>query len=130
MLQDRQIDRMILKMQRLRSVYENSLVCEVITPEVVMEKNGATSSVSEGMRWGEDFALATFSFTVKGIDEGKKYYLAADTGAGEHLVCVNGKKVGLLDYIAPADAFEPPARTHRYLYLDGLKNGDTVSLEA
>ena len=130
MLQDRQIDRMILKMQRLRSVYENSLVCEVITPEVVMEKLGATSSVSEGMRWGEDFALATFSFTVKGIDEGKKYYLAADTGAGEHLVCVNGKKVGLLDYIAPADAFEPPARTHRYLYLDGLKNGDTVSLEA
>ena len=130
MLQDRQIDRMILKMQRLRSVYESHLPCEVITPDVVMEKNGVSLPIREGMNWGEDFALATFSFTVKGIDEDKKYYLAADTGAGEHLVCVNGKKVGILDYIAPADAFEPPARTHKYIYLDGLKNGDTVSLEA
>ncbi len=130
MLQDRQIDRMILKMQRLRSVYESHLPCEVITPDVVMEKNGVILPIREGMNWGEDFALATFSFTVKGIDEDKKYYLAADTGAGEHLVCVNGKKVGILDYIAPADAFEPPARTHKYIYLDGLKNGDTVSLEA
>ena len=130
MLQDRQIDRMILKMQRLRSMYESNLVCEVITPEVFMERNGVISPVSEGMEWGEDFALATFSFTVEGIADGEKYYLAADTGAGEHLVCVNGKKVGMLDYIAPADAFEPPARTHRYIYLDGLKNGDVISLEA
>lgn len=130
MLQDRQIDRMILKMQRLRSMYEGSLVCEVITPDVVMEKDGVCTSVSEGMEWGEDFALATFSFTVSGIADGEKYYVTANTGAGEHLVCVNGKKVGMLDYIAPADAFEPPARTHRYLYLDGLKNGDVVSLEA
>ena len=33
----------------------------------------------------------------------------------------------MLDYIT--DAFEPPARTHRYLLLDGLKNGDKVTLE-
>ncbi len=130
MLQDRQIDRMILKMQRLQAMYESHLVSRVIYPEVTMDKDGVKSLATEGMQWGEDFALATFSFTVSGILEGDKYYLFAETGAGEHLVCVNEKKVGILDYIAPADAFEPPSRTHRYLYLDGLKNGDVVCLEA
>lgn len=129
MLQDRQIDRMILKMQRLQSMYEGHLVSRVIHPEVTVEINGVRTPATEGMQWGKDFATATFSFTVQGILEGEKYYLTAQTGAPEHLVCVNGKKVGILDYIAPADAFEPPARTHRYLYLDGLKNGDCVSLE-
>lgn len=130
MLQDRQIDRMILKMQRLQAMYETRLISRVIYPEVTMELEGIKTLATRGMQWGKDFALATFSFTVDGISGGEKYYLAAETGASEHLVCVNGRKVGILDYIAPADAFEPPSRTHRYLYLDGLKNGDTVSLEA
>lgn len=130
MLQDRQIDRMILKMQRLQAMYDSRLISRVIYPEVTMEKDGEKTVMTEGTHWGEDFAIATFSFVVNGISEEEKYYLAADTGAGEHLVCVNGKKVGIIDYIAPADAFEPPSRTHRYVYLDGLKNGDVVSLEA
>jgi len=130
MLQDRQIDRMILKMQRLRAMYEGKLVSEVLHPEVTISKDGLTTLAHDGMLWGENFALATFSFVVRGLVEGEKYYIAADTGASEHLVCVNGRKIGILDYIAPSDAFEPPARTHRYLLLDGLKNGDTVSLEA
>ena len=130
MLQDRQIDRMILKMQRLQAMYDSRLISRVIYPEVTMEKDGEKTVMTEGTHWGEDFAIATFSFVVNGISEEEKYYLAADTGAGEHLVCVNEKKVGIIDYIAPADAFEPPSRTHRYVYLDGLKNGDVVSLEA
>ncbi len=130
MLQDRQIDRMILKMQRLQTMYEGHLVSRVIYPDVSIEKGGVKAPAREGMQWGEDFAVATFSFTVSGISPKEKYYLAAETGATEHLVCVNERKVGILDYIAPADAFEPPSRTHRYLYLDGLKNGDRVSLEA
>ena len=130
MLQDRQIDRMILKMQRLQTMYESCLVSQVIYPDVTAEKNGISVPATDGMQWGEDFAIATFSFTAEGICEGERYYLAADTGATEHLVSVNEKKVGILDYIAPADAFEPPSRTHRYLYLDGLKNGDRVCLEA
>ena len=130
MLQDRQIDRMILKMQRLQAMYEDRLVKSEIHPEVTVQTGNTEAIATEGMQWGSEFALATFSFTVDGIIEGERYYLVAETGASEHLVTVNGKKVGLLDYIAPADAFEPPSRTHRYLYLDGLKNGDTVSLEA
>jgi len=117
-------------MQRLQTMYEGHLVRSVIHPEVTIEKDGITSVAAKDMQWGEDFAVATFSFTVDGISPEEKYYLFAETGATEHLVCVNERKVGILDYIAPADAFEPPSRTHRYLYLDGLKNGDRVSLEA
>ena len=96
MLQDRQIDRMILKMQRLQSMYEGHLVSRVIHPEVTIEIHGVKAPATEGMQWGKDFATATFSFTVQGILEGEKYYLTAQTGAPEHLVCVNGKKVGIV----------------------------------
>ena len=62
MLQDRQIDRMILKMQRLQAMYESRLVSHVIYPEVILEKGGVRTPAIDGMQWGEDFALATFSF--------------------------------------------------------------------
>ena len=130
MLQDRQIDRMIMKMKRLREMYEAHLVTEVINPAVTVDKGGEKFPIEEGMLWGTDFGTAVFSFTVEGIDEGEKYYLNVETGSPEHLVSINGRKVGMLDYINPADAFEPPARTHRYMLLDGLKNGDLVELEA
>ena len=128
MLQDRQIDRMVLKVARLEQMYQGLLVTRVVEPKIYMNKNGNEVEVSRGYKWGRDFACETFSFVAEGINDGESYYLFADTGAAEHLVCVNGKKVGMLDYIT--DAFEPPARTHRYLLLDGLKNGDKVTLEA
>ena len=108
MLQDRQIDRMILKMQRLQSMYEGHLVSRVIYPEVTVEINGTKVLATEGMQWGQDFATATFSFTVNGILEGEKYYLTAQTGAPEHLVCINGKKVGIsIKPKTPASAVIP-----------------------
>ncbi len=128
MLQDRQIDRMVSKVNRLIETYQGYLVKEKITPAVAIEKNGRSTPISSGELWGSDFLLATFTLVAEGLTEGEKYYIAADTGASEHLVCVNGKKVGLLDYIE--NAFEPPSRTHKYLLLEGLKNGDEVTLEA
>lgn len=128
MLQDRQIDRMVLKVNRLIGVYADLMIESVTEPAVTTEKNGKTVQVKRGFKWGSDFACRDFSFVAEGIEEGKKYYLFADTGAAEHLISVNGRKVGMLDYIT--NAFEPPARTHRYLLLDGLKNGDKVTLQA
>ena len=128
MLQDRQIDRMVLKVARLEQMYSGLLVEKIIEPLVTVHKNGKDVRVNRGYKWGKDFAVENFSFVAEGLEEGKKYYVFADSGAAEHLVCVNGKKVGMLDYIT--NAFEPPARTHRYLLLDGLKNGDKVTLEA
>ena len=127
MLQDRQIDRMVLKVSRLEQLYGELSVKRIITPTVYIEKDGASVEIKRGDKWGRSFECKTFSFEAEGLCEGEKYYLFANTGAPEHLVCVNGKKVGMLDYIK--GAFEPPARTHRYLLLEGLQNGDRVTLE-
>lgn len=128
MLQDRQIDRMVLKVARLEQIYSEFIIKKTIKPKVTVEKNGKVSEIMKGQRWGEEFKCAIFRFVCDGLDENEKYYVYAESGAPEHLVLVNGKKVGMLDYIT--DAYEPPARTHRYLLLEGLKNGDTVTLEA
>ena len=128
MLQDRQIDRMVLKIQRLENSLEKFLVKDVIHPSVKLHKNGKKIDAYKGMRWGQDFKCETFSFVCERLSSGVKYYLYANSGSPEHQVFVNGKRVGMLDYIE--GAFEPPARTHRYLLLENLKDGDEVSLEA
>lgn len=128
MLQDRQIDRLVLKVARLEQMYSEFLIKKVVYPRVFIEKAGKKIEVSRGYKWGKDFELAKFSFVAEGLDEGEKYFVYANTGAPEHLILLNGRKIGMLDYIT--NAFEPPARTHRYVLLDGLKNGDEVVLEA
>ena len=128
LLQDKQIDRMVLKVRRLEQMYVDFLVNEVLHPVVTVNKNGKDVEVKKGYRWGKDFACEKFSFVAAGLKENEKYYVFADAGSPEYLIYVNGKKIGMLDYIP--DAFEPPARTHRYVLLDGLKNGDRVTLEA
>lgn len=128
MLQDRQVERMVLKVARLEQMYSEFLIKKVVYPRVFIEKAGRKIEVSRGYKWGKDFELAKFSFVAEGIDEGEKYFVYANTGAPEHLILLNGRKIGMLDYIT--NAFEPPARTHRYVLLDGLKNGDEVVLEA
>ena len=40
MLQDRQIERMVLKVERLEQIYSAYLVKKTIHPKVLMEKNG------------------------------------------------------------------------------------------
>ena len=128
MLQDRQVERMVQKVARLEQMYGEFLIKNIVEPRVTTVVNGKEFQVEKGYRWGSDFKCQTFSFIVENIDENEKHYVFANSGAAEHLVSVNGKKVGMLDYIT--DAFEPPARTHRYLLLEGLKNGDLVTLEA
>lgn len=128
MLQDKQIDRMVLKVARLEQMYSNFLVKKVVEPRITTVKNGREFEVTKGYKWGSDFKCQTFSFVVENIDENEKHYVFANSGAAEHLISVNGKKVGMLDYVP--NAFEPDARIHRYVLLDGLKNGDVVDLEA
>lgn len=127
MLIGKQVDRLVAKVMRLTDVYAPFLVCQILTPEVTITENGDTRPVAEGDSWGGEFCLAQFRFTARGIDPAKKYRLFANTGAVEHQICVNGKSVGILDYIEhPSDPF----RIHRYLWLENLVEGDTVTLDA
>lgn len=128
MLQDRQVERMVQKVARLEQMYGGFLIKQIVEPKVTTIHNGKKIQVQKGYRWGKDFKCQDFSFVVENINENEKHYVFANSGAAEHLVSVNGIKIGMLDYIT--NAFEPPARTHRYLLLEGLKNGDEVTLEA
>ena len=128
MLQDRQVERMVNKVSRLGEGYQPYLIEETINPCVTVVKDGKSVEVHKGFKWGKDFSCEQFSFVAEGLTEGRKYYLFADTGAVEHLVSVNGNKVGLLDYID--NAMDPTSRVHKYLLLEGLLEGDSVALQA
>ncbi len=128
MLQYKQIDRMVAKVQRLWEVYSPFLITERVCPEVFIQKEGLLYSVSKGYKWGKDFKCATFQFTVENLQPNKKYYIYTETGGVEHQISVNGKKIGMIDYVAHAvdDIF----RVHKYLLLENLQNGNTVEVDA
>ena len=128
MLQDKQVDRMVQKVARLEQMYGEFLVKYIVAPKVTTVHNGKEIEVQNGYRWGKAFKCQSFSFVVENINENEKHYVFANSGAAEHLISVNGEKIGMLDYVP--HAFEPLARIHRYVLLDGLKNGDVVTLEA
>ena len=128
MLIGKQVDRLVAKVMRLTDVYRPFLITETILPEVLLTEKGTTRPVTNGDAWGGEFCVSRFHFVAKGIERGKKYRLFADTGAVEHQITVNGSSVGMLDHIDHAS--EPMFRIHRYLWLEGLKEGDEVALDA
>lgn len=128
MLLGKQIDRTVAKVARLGEVYNKYLTEHVVSAQVFWRKGQDLCAISCGQAWGADFAYATFECVAQGLDESRRYYLSADTGATEHLVSVNGKKTGLIDYCE--HQLDGVFRVHRYLPLDGLKNGDKVEIEA
>jgi hypothetical protein len=127
MLIGKQVDRLVAKVMRLGQVYDPFLITEILRPAVTVTENGLTRPISEGDSWGGEFQVSRFSFTANGIDPHKKYRLFADTGAVEHQIAVNGYSVGMLDHIDHAS--EPMFRIHRYVWLQGLQNGDVVTLD-
>lgn len=128
MLQGKQVDRLAAKVMRLTEVYEPFLIEEEITPQIFMKENSSVRPIEKGDRWGGEFRCADFEFTVPSVRKDRKYYLCAETGGVEHLISVNGKKVGLTDYVE--NVMEPMSRVHRYVYLEGLAAGDKVTVQA
>ena len=127
MLIGKQVDRLVAKVMRLTEVYRPFLITETILPAVTVTEQGTTRPIAKGDAWGGEFCVSRFTFVAQDIAEGKKYRLFADTGAVEHQIAVNGRSVGMLDHIDHAS--EPMFRIHRYLWLEGLKNGDVVTLD-
>ena len=127
MLIGKQVDRLVAKVMRLMDVYQPFLITKTILPEVTLTENGSSRVITKGESWGGEFCVSRFQFTADEIEDGKKYRLFADTGAVEHQIAVNGKSVGMLDHIDHAS--EPMFRIHRYVWLEGLQNGDVVTLD-
>jgi len=128
MLIGKQVDRLVAKVMRLTDVYLPFLISETVMPEVTLTENGKTRVMAAGDRWGGEFCIGRFQFTAKNIDPAKKYRLFANTGAVEHQIAVNGSSMGMLDYIDHAS--EPMFRIHKYVWLENLKDGDEVTLDA
>ena len=128
MLQGRQTDRLIAKVMRLGVVYEPLMKTSEVFQTVFISEGGITSPAKKGLTWGKDFSYADFYFEAQGLKKGESYYLSAETGGVEHLVSVNGKKVGLIDKVEGER--DGVFRIHGLLLLDNLKNGDKVNVEA
>ena len=128
MLIGKQIDRLVAKVMRLGDVYRPFLITQTIHPEVTLEEDGIRRSVTKGDHWGGEFRVGRFRFTAEGLEAGKKYRLFANTGAVEHQIAINGRSMGMLDHLEHAS--EPMFRIHRYVWLEGLQNGDQVTLDA
>ena len=56
LLQDKQIDRMVLKVRRLEQMYADFLIKETLIPRVTVSKNGKDIEVKKGdiLRSGEN----------------------------------------------------------------------------
>ncbi len=128
MLQYKQIDRMVAKVQRLGQVYEPFLITQTLRPQVYICRDGRDIPVKKGYRWGKDFQYADFFFVAQDLDPDKAYYLYSETGGTEQIVFLNGRKIGLTDFVP--HALEAIFRTHKYVWLEGLKNGDRVAVES
>ena len=128
MLIGKQVDRLVAKVMRLTDVYLPFLITETVLPEVTLTENGESRSIVRGDAWGGEFCVSRFSFTAKDVDPNKKYRIFANTGAVEHQIAVNGRSIGILDYVEHAS--EPMFRIHKYVWLENLKDGDVVTLDA
>lgn len=121
---EKQIERLINKMFNLINVYDKYVIKEEIEiNEVLLDGK----KINKGEIWGKDFGYGTFSFKVPHL-KNEEYYLFCLTGAVEHLVSINNKKMGMLDYVP--HAMDPSSRIHKYLYLENVKENDLIEVEA
>lgn len=127
MLNCKQTERLINKVARLDKVYEPFLVESATEMDVTITEKGTSRKISAGENWGGDFCYANFCFTVPTLQQNKRYWLFAETGATEHLIFVNGKEVGLTDYTE--NLVDEIFRIHKYVLLENLCCGDNVKLE-
>jgi len=121
----KQLERLINKINQLPSIYEKYLVIE---EHIINDVKLNGKIIKKGDLWGSDFAYGEFKFTARGIEKDKSYYLFSVTGGVEHLISVNGKKIGLSDFVE--NATDDIFRIHKYVLLDGIKNGDEITVEA
>ena len=122
MINLKQLDRLVLKIVRLKDIYANYLVRAEEEQSVLLD--GAP--IAKGEAWGEDFACGKFTFTYRAKFENP--YLFVATGGVEHLLLADGKPFGLADAIP--NAKEPMFRMHKYISLKNIPDGAELTAES
>ncbi len=120
-----QTERLIAKVQRLEAVYGGCLIASRTPLSVTAVENGRRRRMKEGQTWGGPFVCAEFFASLPAASDG---WLECDDGAVENLIEVDGKPVGMTDFVA--NAREPEFRVHRYAPLGRVKRGAKLRVEA
>lgn len=123
MLNQRQIDRLVTKVDELSYIYKKFLYEPLLNlPAEIFETaeflssppaNAAYRRIDPGNLWGGEYLCGWFrvSFKVNEAFAGKNLAVFADTGAVEHLIFLNNKPVGASDYVRETDE---RYRLHKY----------------
>ncbi len=119
----KQLDRLVLKIARLKDIYKDYLV--VASEEQTVFLNG--KKIEKGEKWGEEFSVGKFSFTYqKGGN--KAPYLYAEDGGVERLLLADGKPFGISDYLPGGK--DAVFRRHKYVSLAEVRDGATITAES
>lgn len=122
MINRKQLDRLVLKMVRLKDVYANYIIKEETVPEVLLDGK----PIKQGDEWGEDFSYGYFTFRFETDYENP--YLYAENGGVENLLLADGKPFGMTDYLP--NGKDAIFRCHKYVSLKNVPQGATITLEA
>ncbi|MBQ2712730.1 MAG: hypothetical protein IJF71_05060, partial [Clostridia bacterium] len=122
MINLRQLDRLVIKMVKLKDYYQSYLVRGEQEQSVLL--NG--KPILHGQEWGEDFGYGKFTFTYKKCFQNP--YLYVDNGGVENLLLHSGKPFGLTDDIP--NGRDAIFRTHKYVSLAEIEEGEEIEAEA
>lgn len=125
MLTEKSLQRLIKKVDRLITTYENyafKRICILDTQIYETEEFCSKPPVCEyrnvkkGEQWGKDFSCGWFKVSVPEKFTHKVLYLELDTGAVEHLVFLNGEPIGATDVME--NGATPWFRLHKYVEIN------------
>ena len=123
MLIKEQTDRLILKVDELKNIYEPYVFNAKQEMDVYFYETAKYLSsppkkyerkIKRGQKWGNEGRCGWFHFEIITSKE-EKLFLYSESGATEHLIFVNGQPAGMLDYVK--DAATPEFRGHKYFPL-------------
>ena len=113
MINQKQLDRLVLKIVRLKDIYRRYAVAAMHEQEVYLDGK----RMEKGESWGEDFSYADFVFTYKGGY--KAPYLYVESGGVEHLLSADGKPFGMTDDLP--NGKDAIFRCHKYISLKNIR---------
>ncbi|MBQ8374048.1 MAG: alpha-mannosidase [Clostridia bacterium] len=117
----KQLDRLVLKIVRLKDFYAEYLIESEEELSVLLDGK----PISKGETWGEDFSYGNFTFTYS--TAAKNPYLYVENGAVENLLKADGKPFGMTDYLP--NGKDAIFRCHKFVSLKNIPQGAQITVE-
>lgn len=122
MINRKQLDRLVLKVVRLKEFFKDYLIIAEEEQEVLLDGN----PIKKGDEWGEDFAYGNFTFRLQ--TEYKNPYLYIENGGVESLLLADGKPFGMADYLP--NGKDAIFRCHKYVSLKNIPQNALITVES